>query len=260
MNTVRQEPVRRRDLWAFRLLLALALLGGWEYLAIQEGGLFLPRFTSTFVELIRVLGTAELWRAVWVSNVSVLIGLPVSLIVGIGLGFLLGRVRRIDHFFGYYLDLLMVVPMIAVVPIIIVALGLGLQSRVAVVVLFTLPVVGMNARAAVRVIDAARIEMARAFTATRLQVWTKVILPEAAGPVFTGIRLGLSRAISGMVVVELTLIPAGLGGLIVDQRARFNAIGLFATTLVIVGEGILLVALLRRAERWTHRRLTGVAA
>lgn len=260
MITMRQEPVRQRDVWALRLLLAFSLLGAWEYLAIQEGGLFLPRASSAFVQMVRTLGTPELWQAVWVSNISILIGLPVSLVVGIGLGFLLGRVRRVDHFFGYYLDLLMVVPMIAVVPIIIVALGLGLQSRVAVVVLFTLPVIGMSARAAVRVIDAARIEMARAFTATRLQIWTKIILPEAAGPIFTGVRLGLSRAISGMVVVELTLIPAGLGGLIVDHRARFEATALFATTLVIIAEGILLVAILRKVERAAQRRLTGVAA
>ena len=102
--------------------------------------------------------------------------------------------------------------------------------------------------------------MAQAFCASRFQTWTKVIMPAALGAVFTGLRLGLSRAISGMIVIELTLIPAGIGGEIVRYRSRFDAANLYATTLTIIAEGVILVGAARAIELIILRRLRGGAA
>lgn len=248
---------RMAKVWAIRLAIAVGLLALWEVLSIQEGGLFLPRASTTLSTWVSSLGTAQLWDAVYASNLSIMVGFPLTLVVGIPLGLMMGRLRTFDRFFGYYLDLMLVIPMIAVIPVIIAALGLSLGARVAVVFLFAMPVVAMDSRAAVRVVDDAQIEMARAFTATAVQRWTKVILPGAVKPIFAGIRLGLSRAISGMIVVELTLVPAGLGGLIVNYRSQFRAIDLYAATLTILVEGILLVALARWFENRIDRRLRG---
>lgn len=248
---------RRRKIWAIRLGIIAGLLTLWEVAGAVEGELFLPRASTTLQTWAQQLGTEELWTAVLTSNQAIAIGFPVSVAAGIPLGLALGRVRKLDVLFGYYLDVMLVVPMIALVPIIIAALGLTLSARVAVVILFTLPVVAMDSRASVRVIDQQRIEMARAFTATRPQIWTNVILPAAAGPIFAGLRLGISRAISGMIVIELTLVPAGLGGLISSYGSQFQAADLYAVTLTIVAQGVLLVALARAVERHIQRRLAG---
>ena len=252
-----EHRVSSVSVWAIRLGLLALLLAAWQLLGIAEGGLFLPRATTTAATLAHLLTTAELWRAVGRSNVALLVGFPISLLVGVPLGLLIGRVRAVDRYFGYYLDLMLVVPMIALVPVIIAVFGLSLTARVVVVLLFSLPVIGMNARAAVRVLDTDRIEMARSFGASWRQLWSMVILPSAAGPIFAGIRLGLSRAVSGMIVVELTLVPAGLGGLIVDFQSQFSAAELYATTITIILEGIFVVATARGLERRVNRRLRG---
>ncbi len=255
-----QTPLRARlnhvtQVRIARLAILATVVVGWEFLAGSTGAFFLPTFTETLSRFVGLLGTEELWLALGRSNLSLLIGFPAALLVGIPVGFLLGRRRNIDRATSYLLDIMLVIPMIAIVPIIIVAFGLTLEARAFVVFMFALPLVALNARAAVRIIDARLAEMARAFGARPIQVWLTVILPAALGPIFTAVRLGLAHAISGMIVIELTLIPAGVGGLVITYQSRFDAPGLFAVTAAIVLEGVLLVGFVQMVEAHVQRRL-----
>ncbi len=243
---------------AIRAGLLVTLVVGWEVAGRAGGGFFLPSFTVTLSHFGALLADGTLAAALAASNVALLIGLPLTIAVAVPIGFVLGRHRLLDRALSYWLDLLLVIPMIAVVPAIIVALGLTLGARVAVVVLFAFPVLGLTARAAVRVIDERLTEMARSFGAEPARVWTAVIVPSALPALFTGLRLALGRAISGMVVVELTLVPAGLGGLIVNYRSRFMSADLYAVTLTILLEAIVLMSLARLAERRITQRLAGL--
>lgn len=255
----RRRAARRRRVavWAVRAGFVLSLVLVWQWLGIRDGGLFVPTFTDTVAALVRQAGTGTLWPAFWASNQSLLIGFPLSLVLGLAVGLLLGRRRDVDRATSYWLDISLVVPMVALVPVIIVALGLSLSARVAVVFLFTFPVVALNARAAVRVPPATLEEMSRSFGASPAQVWRTVILPAAAAPLFTGTRVALSRAISGMVVIELTLVPTGLGGLIINYTSQFSAANLYSMTLVVVLEGLVLVGIATLLERRVIRRLRG---
>ncbi|HZP97538.1 MAG TPA: ABC transporter permease subunit [Candidatus Limnocylindria bacterium] len=250
-------PRRIVAIAAIRVALLAVLLGGWEALGRASGGFFLPPFTVTVSHLLALSADGTLGAALLASNLALVIGFPIAAALAIPIGFALGRRRLLDRSFSYWLDLLLVIPMIAVIPAIIVALGLGLSARVAVVVLFALPLLGLNARAAVRVIDQRLAEMARSFGAPQARVWTAVIIPAALPTLFVGLRQGLGRAISGMIVVELTLVPAGIGGLIVTYRSRFAAADLYAATLVILLEAILLMSLAQLVERRVQRRLAG---
>jgi ABC-type nitrate/sulfonate/bicarbonate transport system permease component len=249
---------RHRTLvWSTRVGILAVLAVAWEVFSAAEGGLFIPGLAEIAGALGDLGRTSELWEGFYKTNVSLLIGYPLCVLLGVPLGLLLGRVRSLDRFFGFSLDLFLVIPTIAVVPVIIAALGLSTAARVLVVVMFALPVVAMNARAAVRVLDQGRIEMARSFDASRLTVWTKVIFPDALGAVFAGLRLGLSRAVSAMIVVELMLVPVGLGGFIVDYSSRFQSAEVYAITVLIIAEGVLLVAAVRAVERRLERRMRG---
>ncbi|WP_083459687.1 ABC transporter permease [Jiangella muralis] len=250
---------RKAAVWGVRLAFVAAVLGVWQWLGIRDGGIFIATFTDTAAALLDLAGNGSLWPAVWASNQSLLLGFPLATVLGLAVGFLLGRHRTVDRATGYWLDIALVIPMVAMVPVIIVALGLTLSARVVVVFLFTFPVVALNARAAVRVPLAQLEEMARSFEASPAQVWRTVILPGAAAPLFTGTRIALSRAISGMIVIELTLIPAGLGGAIINYTSQFSAANLYAMTLAVVLEGLVLVGLATWAERAVIRRLKGVS-
>jgi NitT/TauT family transport system permease protein len=249
---------RRAAVAAIRVGLLVALVVGWEAAGRAGGGFFLPPFSATVAHFAALAVDGTLGSAILASNVALLIGLPLAIVLAIPVGFVLGRRRLLDRALSYWLDLLLVIPMIAVIPAIIIALGLTLAARVAVVVLFALPVLGLNARAAVRVIDEGLAEMACSFGARPARVWTAVIIPSALPTLFTGFRLALGRAISGMIVVELTLVPAGLGGLIVNYRSRFLSADLYAATLAILLEAVVLMWLAQLIEQRFVRRMAGL--
>jgi NitT/TauT family transport system permease protein len=88
--------------------------------------------------------------------------------------------------------------------------------------------------------------------ATEMQLWRKVLLPGALPATISGVRLGLARAISGMVAVELLLISVGLGRLILRYQADFEAASVYAVVLVVLAEAVLLIGSLR----WLEKRLS----
>jgi ABC-type nitrate/sulfonate/bicarbonate transport system permease component len=244
-------------IWTLRALILAALLGVWQWYGSTRGGVFVPSLTDTVSRLPHLVSSGTLGEALWRSNLSVLIGYPIAAAVGLAVGLLIGRQRVADRALSYWLDVAMVVPMVAIVPVVIVALGLTLTARVAVVILFALPVIAINSRAAVRVIDQNLVEMADSFVASRRQVWGTVILPAAVPQLFAGLRIGIGRAISGMIVVELVLVPAGLGGLLLNYKAAFSSSDLYAVTLVVLAEGVILTSLGHMFERWLDTRMKG---
>lgn len=248
---------RRLWVWGIRLVLLIALLALWQWYGTATGGLFVPSLTKTLSVFPELISSGVLGEALLMSNIALIIGYPLSVIIGLALGFLIGRNRVADRALSYWLDIAMVIPMVTVVPIVIVALGLSLGARVSVVMLFALPVIALNARAAVRVIQTHLVEMADSFAATRRQTWTAVILPAAMPMIFTGLGIGIGRAISGMIIIELILIPAGLGGLLLGFKSSFSAPELYAVTLVIVVQGVLLTSLARLVEKRITARIQG---
>jgi NitT/TauT family transport system permease protein len=139
--------------------------------------------------------------------------------------------------------------MSAVIPVIIITFGLGLFSRAAVVLLFAVVVIIMNTRAGLRTLDPGWLEMARSFGATERQLWRTVILPGALPAILTGLQLGVGRALTGMVAVELLLVAVGIGRLITDFQGTFDAGAIYAIVAIVVAEAVILLSALRWLER-----------
>jgi ABC-type nitrate/sulfonate/bicarbonate transport system permease component len=129
------------------------------------------------------------------------------------------------------------------------ALGLGLASRVLIVVFFTFIYITINTRAGVRNVDSSLIEMAKSFGASEVQIWRRILIPGAVPAILTGLRIGLGRAINGMVVAELLLVASGIGNLLLEFRAALDGGLLFATVFAVSLQAIVLLALMRTVEQ-----------
>ncbi|GAA2096452.1 ABC transporter permease [Streptomyces albiaxialis] len=250
----RVRPARRlRDTNLPYQLLAFALFAtAWELYARARGGLLLPGFGETVRATVTLLGEAELWRALYVSNQALVLGFGIALGVGVPAGILLGRFRTLERYTDVHLNILLVTPMAAIIPLLVMWAGVGLTSRVALVALFSVVMVIVNSRAGVRQVDPSLIEMARSFGASERRVWTRILLPGALPAVMTGVRLGLGRAVTGMVLVELLMVSDGLGGLILTYRGLLKAPPLYGTIAIVLAEALLLISL----ARWAEHRLT----
>jgi ABC-type nitrate/sulfonate/bicarbonate transport system permease component len=243
---------RLLDSKLFLRLVTLAIIAGlWQWYAVAVGGLLIPTFDGTIAAFFGLLGDPEFWEAVWVSNQAMLIGFALSLAAGIPLGLIMGRYRAAEAFTDVYINILLVTPMAAIIPLIIMAIGFGIEARVLLVVLFGLPMVIVNCRAGVRQVDPTLIEMSQSFGARERSIWWRILLPGSMPAVMTGVRIGLSRSLTAMVVIELLLVAVGLGGLIINFRGDFNAEALYAVVVFVVLEALLLIQI----ARWFERRL-----
>jgi NitT/TauT family transport system permease protein len=178
-----------------------------------------------------------------------LIGFAAAVVIGIPLGLLIGRWQKAEKFVDPYLSIMLVTPMAALIPLFIVAIGLGLFSRVLVVFVFAFVYMTVNTRTGLRTVDPGLIEMARSFGATERQLWRKILLPGALPAIMTGVRIGLGRAINGMVIVELLLVAVGIGRLILDFQGDFKAGLVYAVVFIVVLEAIILMDLAKRLEK-----------
>jgi NitT/TauT family transport system permease protein len=246
----------RRSDWQWKWGLRLASLAlvaiVWEYGARAIDSLLLPTFLEAMAALAQLLFTPELWRALVISNQAMLIGFMASIILGVPLGLLMGRLPWAEKLGEVYLNLVLVTPMAPLIPVVILALGLGLSARAMVVFLFTFVFIVINTRVGLRNVNPALIEMARSFGASERQLWLRVLLPGALPAIMTGLRIGLGRAITGMVSVELLMVATGIGRLLILYGDTFRAGHVYAVVFVVVLEAVLLLEL---AKRW-ERRLT----
>jgi NitT/TauT family transport system permease protein len=214
--------------------------------------LLLPGFIETIIALARLLVTTTLWEAVWISNQAMILGFSLAAVVGILLGLLMGRWPAAERFLDPYLSILLATPKSALIPIVIMAIGLGLTARVVITFTYSIVIITINVRAGLLMVDPTWIEMARSFGASEGQLWRKVLLRGAFPGVLAGLQLGVARSVAGMITVELLLVALGIGRLILDYRGSFEAASLYATVMVVIGEAVLLLQL----SKWLERRVT----
>jgi ABC-type nitrate/sulfonate/bicarbonate transport system permease component len=225
---------------------------GWELTARLMASMFFPSFGGTIAALYRLLFTPDFWQALWITHQALLLGFGAALTLGIPLGVAMGRWRTIERLSDPYLTVVLATPMSALIPVIILAVGLRLPARALVVFLFSFAVIVVNTRAGVKNVDPAWIEMARAFGASERQLWRTILIPGALPATMTGCYLGLGRALTGMIAVELLLIAVGIGRLILDYQGMFAADLLYATVMFVVCEAVIVLS----AMRWLERRVS----
>jgi NitT/TauT family transport system permease protein len=230
-------------------LLAVALL--WELVGRAGNAHLLPPFSAVVRAWVELSVSGELLRAMMISLQALVLGFVISVGIGVPLGLVMGRYRSVSAFLDIYMTALLTVPMISFIPFLVIAFGLGLHSRVWIVFLFAFVIIAINTAAGVRNADATLTEMARSFGAGERELFVKVILPAALPMIMAGIRLGLGRAVLGMVTSEMILSAVGFGIMLMTFGASFNTPALFATILTIV----LLAAALLAGVQYLDRRL-----
>lgn len=248
---VRERVVDSR--WTYRLIAFVLFAGAWELFALRAGTFFVPSFSQTAAATLELAFDRKVWDAFLLSNQSLVFGFAIAVALGIPIGLAMGRFRGAEQFTDVYVNILLVTPMAAIIPLLLMSLGFTLASRVVLVTLFVIAMVIVNSRAGVRQVDVSLLEMAHSYGASEWQVWRRVLLPAALPAIMTGVRIGLGRAITGMVIVELLMVSVGIGNLILRYRGFFEYDRLYATVVLVVIEALVLIAVARAVERRVTR-------
>ncbi|HLG72079.1 MAG TPA: ABC transporter permease [Chloroflexota bacterium] len=237
--------------WGLRLGTFALFFAWWQFSTRDLHSLLLPTFVSTVAATWELVTQGTIWEPLWISNQALIIGYVISAVVGVPLGLLMSRIRRAERFLDVYLNVLLTTPMAALIPLFIMVLGPTLTARVVIVFVFTFVIVAVDTRAGVRGVDRTVIEMARSFGASEWQIWRRVLLPGALPAILAGLRVGLGRAFTGMVLSELLLVGVGIGRLMLKYRGSFDGDYLYGTILIVVLEAIVCTLLLRLLENRT---------
>jgi ABC-type nitrate/sulfonate/bicarbonate transport system permease component len=243
----------KSKVFVLRTVALVAFLGLWEGSA--RLGYLDPLFASSpaaiIAKLAEMVADGSIWPHVAESAKVTALGFGLSVAVGVPLGLLLGRSPILRSTFDPFIAAFYASPTVAFLPLLIIWLGIGIDSKVALVFLGSVIIMVVNTEVGVTQVDRRLVETARAFTATERQILTKIVLPSAVPYIMAGLRLGVGRALVMVVVSEIYASNAGLGYLI------FQAAGFYDTSQVFVG--ILLLAIagvsLNGALRWLERRL-----
>jgi ABC-type nitrate/sulfonate/bicarbonate transport system permease component len=230
--------------------LSLAVL--WEVAGRAMNSTLIPPLSQIGAAWWKLLSSGKLLANLSMSLTTLAIGFSLAMLFGVVLGLLMGRFRAFEHFFDLYVNALMSAPSTAFVPVFILWFGLGVESRIAVVFLFAVFVIIINTMTGVKQVDTVLVEMARSFGAREREIFFKIMLPAALPAIMAGLRLGIGRAVKGMVTGEMLLTLTGIGAMIMQYGSSFATDALFAVILTV-----LMVALLTmKAVHWIDRRLT----
>lgn len=257
------SPLRRFYLTSERAILGVASVAAvlllWEWTAARElvSLVFISSPTRIAKAAVELAASGGLWNDLKVSGIEFFVGYALAVAAGIPLGIATGWYRRLFYLLDPFISALYATPRVALLPLIIIWVGIGIWSKIVVVFLGAVFPILINTLAAVRTTDERLLRAARSFGADDLQVFRTVVLPSSVPFILTGLRLGVGRALVGVVVGELYAATAGIGFLITVAGASFQTDKVFVGILIIAAAGMVsmeaLSRLERRFEKWRPR-------
>ncbi|HXQ52882.1 MAG TPA: ABC transporter permease [Stellaceae bacterium] len=225
----------------------ISILGGllvWELFSrvVIDNALFLAAPTQIIAAIIKLTDSGELEHHMAISGIEFIIGYVIASLLGIALGVAMAGSATVKQMMQPWVSGLYATPTIALAPLFILWLGIGIWSKVIVVATLVLFPVTINTEAGLRQTSERLIEMLRSFGASRRQIFWKLALPSATPFVLAGLKLGIGRGLIGVVVAELFGSRAGLGRLISQSADSFNMPELFAGVVILAVAGIVMTA------------------
>jgi NitT/TauT family transport system permease protein len=193
---------------AFSLLVWFAL---WELIGRLDLIFLIPPFTHVLGALSGVVTSARFLEGATITLQAFGIGMALALVVGIGAGFLMGRVPAVGRFMGMWVNIFESSPMTAIVPALMVLLGFGLLTMVFTVFVFSVWVIALDTQVGVERVNPSLVEMGRSFGASKRVLYTRIVLRAALPELLAGIRLGLIRGLKGVIIGQLLIAVLGVG-------------------------------------------------
>lgn len=241
---------------AFGLLGFVGISIIWE--VASNAGLFRKSLLSSptliWKAAVTDFGNGTIWPHITTSLTEFSFGFILALLIGIPLGLLIGMFRRVDYFASVLLSGIYATPKVALVPLIILVAGIGLEAKLIVVFLLTIFAVVVSTVAGVHSVAEKHLDITRSFGASPWLRFRSVVLPSTFPYILTGVRIGAGRALVGVVTAEFLAANEGVGyyislfGTFLDTSRVMLGIVLLGTFGVAIGEVLRLIE--RRFERW----------
>jgi NitT/TauT family transport system permease protein len=256
----RRIRLRKWTIITLRIAVLVIALGGWELSARMKwiDSFFFSMPSLIYLQLVEWFtnGTSQgpLWMQVLVTLEETVLGFLIGAAGGIVCGIALGRNKLLSDVFSLYIQIANSIPRVVLGSVFVIALGLGMASKVALAVVMVFFVVFGNAFQGVREADRYMIANAQILGASKHQVTMTVVIPSALSWILASLHVSFGFALVGAVVGEFLGSKQGIGLLISTAQGAFNASGVFAAMIVLavvaLAADYLLTSLERRLLKW----------
>jgi NitT/TauT family transport system permease protein len=237
-----------------RLLSVAVFFAVWEYFGRQMNPVFMVPPSAIFSAAVELTRDGTLLKAMMQSLVPFSVGLAITIVGGIAIGIVMAQWPVLEYVLDPFVNAFYAIPRIALVPLIILWVGLEFGGKVTILVSVAIFPVIVNTYAGIKDVRGSMLEIGKAYGATPAQIFFKIVLPAAVPFIMAGVRLSVGLAIIGIVVGEFFTAISGLGGMIVEYANSFATAKLFVPVIVIALVGVVLtefvVFLERRLSRW----------
>ena|SRR2546422_1107991 len=197
---------------------------------------------------VQLFGSGEIWNDLYVSGVEFGWGYFLSVIVGVPFGIAIGWYKRMAYTFDPFINAMNATPRVALLPLIIIWLGIGILSKVGIIFLGAVFPLMINTRDGVKTTPLNLLNAAKSFGASEWQIFMSIVLPSTVPFILTGLRLAVGRALIGVLVGELYAATAGIGFMITVAGATFQTDKVFVGILIFAITGMVCTDVLDRME------------
>jgi NitT/TauT family transport system permease protein len=235
--------------WAITTASVVVLLLVWEFFGKNIDpvfGSYPSQIALAFLDLAR---SGKLWTALVESLQPFVVGYGVAILFGVPLGLVIGRFRLAEASLGIYVTAGYAMPLVALVPLLVLWLGLGFKVKAAIVFLMSLFPICINTWLGVTAVPKTLIEVGKSFVASDSVILRRIILPATLPYIMAGIRLAVGRAVVAMVIAEFFTSISGLGAIIINSANNFDTATMFVPIVVLMVLAIGLNSLIGVVER-----------
>jgi ABC-type nitrate/sulfonate/bicarbonate transport system permease component len=242
-------PRRGVPRWIITLSSVAILTLLWEWFGRDINPVF-GSYPSAIAEAFWALvQSGKLQAAMSESLRPFVVGYGLAIVLGVPLGLLIGRYRVVEAALGIYVTAGYAMPLVALVPLLVLWLGLGFAVKAAVVFLMSVFPICINTWLGVTAVPKSLIEVGKSFVAPNIVILRRIILPATLPYIMAGIRLAVGRAVVGMVIAEFFTTISGLGAIIINSANNFDTATMFVPIVVLMVMAIGLNGLIGVIER-----------
>jgi NitT/TauT family transport system permease protein len=221
----------------------------WELIGRLDLIVLIPPFSGVVAAGVAMLPTGKFQAAVGITLHAFAIGMACALVVGIGIGVLMGRIRPVGDVLGMWVNIFESSPLTAIIPVLMAVLGFGQTTVIVTVFLFSVWVIALDTQVGVRQINPSLVEMARSFGAGRAQLYGRILVFAALPEILAGVRLGLIRGVKGVVIGQLLIAIIGVGELFELYSRNFLMEEFWALIILVFAFAFVLSELVGLVER-----------
>ncbi|TFL14782.1 ABC transporter permease [Pusillimonas caeni] len=252
---MRKDKVRRISMAAQERIIGIAspivLLLVWQLLGtfgvIDER--FVPTPASIARTMYEMMANGTLWVHLKASFIRIGSGFVIGSIVGVALGVLMGLSRWLRAALDPIVAAIYPIPKISLLPLVMVFFGLGEASKIFIIAFAVVFIVLINTMSGVMSISSIYFDVAKNYRASKLKLFTRIIVPGALPSIFVGLRLAIGVALILIVAAEFVAARAGIGYLIWTSFEVMRIEEMFVGIILITAIGLVTAAILKEIER-----------